>query len=326
MTTIGATLPTIADVARRLDPKGAIDNICEALMQRVALLKDAVWLPGNLPTGHKYTSRTGLPSVGWRRFNQGVALSKSRTAQHTETFGMLTARSEVDVKLCKLNGNEAAFRASEERPFMQAMNHELERATFYASKASDPEQIQGFAPRFNATAAAHGSQIIKGGGSGNDNMSIWLIVWGPDTAFMGYPKGSTGGLSQRDLGEVDAFDSNSRKFRAYANLWEWDFGLVVRDWRAVVRICNIDVSALDTTDTLIPLMLRALDQVEDLDAGRPVFYANRKAHTYLRLQSRVNVKNSTLTTDMIGGKRIVSLDGVPIRMTDGLTLAEATIT
>jgi hypothetical protein len=65
------------------------------------MLLDMIWREGNLPTGHRTTVRTGLPSVFWRLLNQGVSPSKSTTVQIDEATGMLEAWSEVDVDLAK---------------------------------------------------------------------------------------------------------------------------------------------------------------------------------------------------------------------------------
>jgi hypothetical protein len=47
------------------------------------------------------------------QLNYGVASSKSRTAQVTDSCGMLEAYAEIDKALADLNGNSAAFRLSE---------------------------------------------------------------------------------------------------------------------------------------------------------------------------------------------------------------------
>ena len=112
-------LPTLLDQIKRTDPDGTIADIIEALTQRNPILQDAVAMEGNLPTGHRLTIRDGLPQVGWRMFNEGVDRGKSTTIQVDETCGMLEGRSVVDCKLAKLNGNEAAFRSSEDMSFLQ---------------------------------------------------------------------------------------------------------------------------------------------------------------------------------------------------------------
>lgn len=65
------------------------------------------FVEGNLPTGHKTTIRSGLPSATWRLLNYGVQPSKSTTVQVTDSVGMLETYAEVDKSLADLNGNTA---------------------------------------------------------------------------------------------------------------------------------------------------------------------------------------------------------------------------
>src|ERR1700744_3796101 len=102
--------PNLADWARRADPDGAIAVIGELLSQCNEILKDMIWAEGNLPLGHKTTVRVGLPQGGLRGANQGVAASKSLTAQFQDSIGELVDYSIVDKSLAELNGNVAKFR------------------------------------------------------------------------------------------------------------------------------------------------------------------------------------------------------------------------
>src|ERR1700728_5349537 len=120
MATQGNTVLTVIDWAKRLDPDGAIPDIVELLQLTNEILLDMLWMEGNLPTGHRSTVRTGLPTAAWRLLNNGVTPSKSRTAQIDEAVGILEAWSEVDCELAELNGNEAAFRLSEAQAFIEA--------------------------------------------------------------------------------------------------------------------------------------------------------------------------------------------------------------
>ena len=95
MTTLATTHPTLLDLTKRLDPAGKIDLIAEMLTQTNGILEDMVWVEGNLPTGHRTTVRTGLPAPTWRKLYGGVQPTKSRTAQITDTCGMLEAYAEV---------------------------------------------------------------------------------------------------------------------------------------------------------------------------------------------------------------------------------------
>ena len=182
MATLSIQNPTLLDLAKRTDPDGSIAAIVEILNETNEVLADMTWLEGNLPTGHRTTTRTGIPVPTWRKLYGGVQPNKSTTVQVTDNTGMLEAFAEVDVALADLNGNTAAFRLSEDRPFIEGMNQEISDTLFFGDEGTEPEAFTGFSPRFaNLTADANSDNIIDAGGSGSDNASIWLIVWGPNT-------------------------------------------------------------------------------------------------------------------------------------------------
>ena len=323
--------PTLLDVTKRLDPNGKIDTIAEILNETNEILSDMVWVEGNLPTGHRTTVRTGLPTPTWRKLYGGVQPTKSTTAQITDSCGMLEAYAEVDKALADLNGNTAAFRLSEDRAHIEGINQEFVSTLFYGNEGTEPEAFTGFAPRFNSLSAVNGEQIIQNAGiEGSDNASIWLIVWGQNTVHGIYPKGSVGGLKHEDKGQVtiENVDGNGGRMEAYRSHYRWDCGLTVRDWRYIVRI-QYDQEDLTkdakTGPDLIDLMSDALERVPSLTMGRPVFYANRKALSFLRRQIANKVTNSTLTMETVAGKKVTHFDGIPVRRVDQLTNSEAAV-
>ena len=217
MSTLSTIHPTLLDVTKRLDPNGKIDTIAELLTQTNEVLDDMVFIEGNLPTGHRTTIRTGLPTPTWRKLYGGVQPTKSLTAQITDSCGMLEAYAEVDKALADLNGNSAAFRLSEDRAHIEGMNQEMAGTLFYGNEGTEPEAFTGFGPRFNSLSAANSSNIITGGGSGADNNSIWLVVWGANTVHGIFPKGSKAGLSMQDKGQVtiENVDGNGGRMEGY---------------------------------------------------------------------------------------------------------------
>lgn len=329
MSKLGTTALTLADWAKRIDPEGKIAKVVEILSERNEILEDMAWVEGNLPTGHKTTIRSGLPTVAWRLLNYGVQPSKSRTVQVTDACGMLETYSEVDKSLADLNGNTAEFRLSEDIAFLEAMNQEMASTLFYGNTATDPEKFLGLAPRYNDSTAENGGNIIKGGGSGSDNTSIWLIVWGDQSCHGIFPKGQITGLQHENLGQQTLTDAAGGRYEGYRSHYKWDAGLVLRDWRQVVRICNIDVSDLTkdrsgSSADLIDLMTQALETVENLKLGRPVFYCNKTIRSFLRRQIS-NKSNVNLTLDNAGGKMVLAFDGVPVKRCDALLNTEATV-
>lgn len=331
MSVLSVLNPTLLDVTKRLDPKGNIDMIAELLAETNEVLDDMTWIEGNLPTGHRTTVRTGLPDVTWRKLNYGVQSSKSRTAQITDNCGMLEAYAECDKSLVQLNGNEAAFRLSEDRAFIEAMNKEMAQTLFYGNEGTEPEAFTGLAPRFNSKTAENAINLVDGGGVAGqtDCTSIYLVVWGPQSVHGIYPKGSKAGLSTQDLGEQTLLDAAGGKYQGYRTHYKWDCGLTVRDWRYVSRIHSIDISTLIKTGAtgtdLIDCMTQALEIVPNLQMGRPVFYCSRLVRSFLRRQIANKVAASTLTMDQVAGKHVVSFDGIPVKRCDGILATETSL-
>lgn len=330
MATIGNTVLTLADWAKRLDPNGQVPMIVEMLAQTNEIIQDQLFMEGNLPTGHRVTVRTSLPTVGWRLLNQGITPSKSGTAQVDEQSGMLEAYSEVDKDLAELNGNSAAFRLSEAQAFLEAMNQEYAQTLIYGNVGIAPEEFTGLAARYPNSTGTTGQNVIKAGGSQSDNSSIYLVAWGANTVFGVFPKGSKAGLIHEDLGLVTVQGGTgigTSRMRAYQDHWQWKAGLVVRDWRYVVRIANIDISNLvaeSSAADLIKVMLRAIHRLPSQTLGRPVFYANRTVLEMLDIQAMTK-SNIYLTVGEEEGRRKVSLRGIPIRLVDQLLETEATV-
>ena len=329
MATIGSTYLTLADWAKRMAPGGGIDEIIEVLASSNPILQDAPVVEGNLPTGHRSTQRTTLPSGTWRMLNQGIAGTKGTTKQVDDTCGMLEGLSQIDVDLAILNGNEAAFRASEDDAFVAGLSSQAATALFYGNSKLNPEQIYGFAPRNNAL----GTYVLGGGGTGSVNTSVWIITWGPKICHLIFPKGSQAGLKSEDLGKQLVLESASslNRFLAYVTRFQWKLGLSVRDYRYIARVCNIDVTALTgdaaTGADLLDKMIDAfyVRPSENLgDMARTFVYCNKTIAKFLHKQA-MNKSNVNLTLDSVAGKMVTNFLGAPVHICDAITSTEATI-
>lgn len=327
MPTLKSMNPTLADVAARTDAKGnIITNLVELLNETNDMLADMTFIEANNQTEHKTTIRSGLPEATWRKMYQGVPPSKSQVVTVRDSMGMLEAYAETDKALADLNGNSASWRLSEERAFIESMNQEMATALWYGDTSVNPERFTGLAPRYSSLSAENGRNIIDGGGTGNDNTSVWLVVWGQNTCHAIYPKGSKAGLQSRDLGEDTLRDANNNPFQGYLSHYKWDMGLTLRDWRYVVRIANIDVPKLESGGgaDLLKLMARAMHRCKNVRMGRAAFYANREVHEALDIQS-LEKTALALKVHELEGKVWTSFRGVPLRTSDALLTTEARV-
>lgn len=330
---------TLLDISRRLEKDGSIAQIIEQLSEDNEILQDMMWMQCNERTNHKTTVRNGLPMVYWRKYNKGTPSSSSQTTQITDPTAMLEGRSNIDAELVQINaGNDGgkAYRLSEDVAFLEAMNQRVASTIFYGA-SEDSDQFVGFAERFNEISSdddidndqISSYNVIDAGGTGDANTSIWLVGWGDRCCHGLYPENTEAGFKQEDLGKGEAQDADGNEFTAYRTKYTWKPGLTVRDWRYVVRICNIDVAALRAGTTsaadLVELMILAQEKLPSNKAGvRFAWYANKIINTQLRLQMRKQ-ENAGFSWAELNGKKVMEFDGIPIRRVDQLLLTEARV-
>jgi hypothetical protein len=156
------------------------------------------------------------------------------------------------------------------------------------------------------------------------------VCWGEETISGIFPKGSKAGLVHDDFGEVTAEVTAGlpgSRMRVFQERFQWKPGIALKDWRYVVRICNIDVANTDAANikTIITNMETAVETPPN-KLGKPVFYMNRTMRRLLRREARESVgSGGGLTYENFDGKRILMFGDVPIRLVDQLLNTEATV-
>jgi len=343
MTTLTQKFLSMADIYKRTLPGGGAAQIME-MMNTTAqdIFTDFVMQECNDGTKHIYTTRTGLGTVGWGALYEGIAQSKSKTQQVTETTGFAEKLCSVDTRLLDLAGaNEAAVRAQESEADIEAMAQELVSALFYHNTATNPRLPKGLAPRYGTKATSGaGKQIIDAGGTGSDNMSIWFVTWGGSGLRALYPKGTSAGISQEDMGRQRVLDDAGNPYYVKEELIRSHMGFGLGDYRRCSRVSNIDVSELAAGNVDLYSFMRkgyyALQGVrnqnvkttKDTEPGRTVIYANVDA-----LEALDALATNTGATDNftrlkwmeVEGKEVLAYRGIPIRETNALLNAEARV-
>lgn len=331
MATLTDRNPTLFDLAQATDSSGRVGRLVEILNQTNEVLDDMVWKEGNLITGNRTFIRSGIPTPTWRALYGFVNPSKSTRVQVTDNCGQMWAYSEVDKKLADLGGNTAQFRMDEDYAHIEGMSQEMAKTLFYGNEATTQAAFTGLSPRFNSTSAQNGDNLFDVGGTGNDTRSVWMIVWGDNTVHGIIPKGSMAGLQMVDLGEEMIQDVSSTtaggRMQAYVSYYTWDAGLTVKDWRYVARIHNIPSSPTAAQrKTLIDQIFRAYDVIPNMNAGKACLYMSRDMRTEIRVGLSEGTKGSVLKTENVGGTRVETLYGVPLKRVDALAASETAFT
>ncbi len=335
----GSGVPTLLDTLTELGPDSKPYKIAEVLTQTQDILEDIPWVQGNTITGHKDAVRTSLPEPSFRAINAGVPRTKAGTTTIEETCALLEDFSQADRELAVLSGNTSEYRARQAIPHMQGMAHKMARSLFYANAATNPLEFTGLTPRFNTlnTAIPSYTQVIDAGGTGSDLRSIWLVGWSDQTVFGLYPKNTPGGLSHEDMTGAEngktLYDASGNPFVGFEDHWIWRCGLMVKDWRYVVRIANINIADITITAASGPniqdLMIQAAERIQDdLGGVRPAFYVPKEIRSLFRrqLQVKANLNLSWGDTSSISGKRVMMFDEMPVRRVDALNTSETRVT
>ncbi len=343
---------SLMDTARRMAPDGEIDTIAEMLSQTNEFFQDMTWCESNLDTGHKSTVRTGLPQGSWRLAYAGVPYARSTTAQIVDSLGFLSAYSQIDKRVAELGGKIAQIRMTEDSAFLEGMTQQMATAFFYGNSSTAQNQFTGFSPRYSTIStatAANAVNCLNAGGTASSNASMWMVGWGDMTNFGIYPKGSKAGLVFEDRGDVvPGYDANSNPFPAYTSYFEWNAGLVTRDWRYNVRVANIDTTTatlglfgttppdlfllLSKAVVRFPTLTKRASGITETDAPDepapgivPAIYVNRTVRESLDIQA-IRDKNVLLKPTEYAGQPVVEFRGVPIKVCDTLLSTESALT
>ena len=331
---------TMADVAKQT-VNGMVPEMARLLEQTNAIGEFMRWMPTNKETYHVTVVETGIPQPSLRRLNQGISPTKGTAAQIEDGMAHIENRAIMDVDMpAGSAGNLAKIRLNHSRQHIEGFMQYFAYLLFYGNQALDERQFNGLASRYNAITGNVADNVINAGGTGTDNMSVWLVDHGEGGLTGINPPGDTAGLQHEDKGtefvttSVTA-GSESTGFYAYVDRFVMKAGITIPDWRRVVRICNVDLSDLvgatgtqasSASTYLIDLMADAIERIPNAErrSSNLKFYCTRTAKTWIRRQSAVKAANTITFSAPAGTTEIPVLraHGVPVHVCDQLLHTE----
>lgn len=320
---------TLADVIREQAPNGTLYPIVQSMSKLCPILDDIYWVECNNGTFHRIDRQTALPSPSRRRVNSGIATVKDETNQVDEVTTQIATKIAVDEDVIRLGG--PAFLARRVAAHMMGHVQQAEADFLTGSLASDADGFDGIETRLSATTnTPAGNQVIlvDAAAAGSDQGSALLLGWGAHGVHGIYPKGFPAGINHQDFGlQPDAISDGTNSAPGYLHTFKWDYGLAVEDYRYCARAANIDSSAISATGTniitaLITLFHRCLTADQSV---RWAYYLPRRYAEFLHQQARSGVSNSTLKIEEIGGKKVTTFLGIPVRTADLLGIAESVV-
>lgn len=321
----------LLDIMKRVDPNGIPAQIIQLLDEENDFLQTIPFFPTNQQLVHQETVMTGLPEVGFGRINKGVKASIGKTAQMTFGTGFVNALDQIDINLIDVSGNAASHMSMESMSKMESMI-QLLTSTYFTGTLANPDGFVGFGEYYSALSVDPnnaGFNIIDGGGT-TDLQSIWLVCWGPTRVYGIHPMHiGKAGFNRQFQGEHNIQDDDGHTLVVEQTSYKWHAGLVVADWRSVVRIANLDIVALKaeaasatvsgTGSTLTNFIIQAIERIRGSGPKSANLYMSEEMMTILRTQI-VNKNNVEYDFNNVAGKKIVMFDNIPVRKVDQLGL------
>ena len=330
-------LLTLMDVAKSKDKQ--IGKVAEVLMQSNPILQHIPYMEMNEGTIHKESLRSNLPSVYYRKANQPIPASKTLLEERSFTGAHFESKSQMDKMVAARGGQDRVGfnRWNQAQGHIQAMAIEHADLMIYGSPSEDARKVAGFMDVYStlSTSEPTSKQLISAGGSGSDNTSILFVDWGENTIFGIYPAGTQAGLKREDKGLVQILgtdeNGNTGTLWGYEEGFEIDHGLVIKDYRAGARVCNIDISDLKaggvSAADLLKLMTRAHYRIPAaVRTGKGYVYMNSTIASFLHEQSLDKVgAGGGLTFQNYQGEPVLTFLGRQVVVTDALLNTESVV-
>lgn len=254
---------------------------------------------------------TKYPEGQLRGFNEGVESEKTGARITEDATCMVSTYSVIDAEILKQNNFSAAFCAQNDAAFERGLAHAMATRVFQGSRKTDPRGIDGLQARYKKV----GKGVIDAGGTaGNELSDIWLVNWGLDKVHGIFPEGGAAGLQVFDRGESDVYDSNNRRYRGYITDYMWNFGIAVEDPMQVVRIANVDDTALTDDPTSVDIysfLIRAIESLPQDPGAQCAIYMNNAVRTALRLQI-LQKANVDLQYETVAERKVQVFSGIPV--------------
>jgi hypothetical protein len=329
----------LMDLARLTLSDGKLAKVYDQVTKNTPIIRDLMMVQCNKIDIFEHVELTGLPVSYYVQLGQGFPKSKASTKVVKDSVARIGNRFEVDRETARLSGNTAEFMAKQELFHIKSAMEKIEETIIYGV-STDPDQFIGTHARMSTPSADRtqaGYNIIDGGGTGSDNMSVLGIVHSTETFHGIYPQGQKSGLEIDRIDSINGSDGvpitdtvdSTRELMGYKRHVQQLLGLAVPDWHGIVRIANIDNSLLikdaSTGADLNNLFQRMAIRMNRVKIGMKKIYVNDTVYSFI-MQQLSSTVGGNVGFSQVQGQEQVQFWGIPIEVTDTLTIAEEAVT
>lgn len=306
----------LVDVVKRTGNDRTV-GLVESMAQSNALLSK---IPFKSIVGQSYKvkKRTGLPAVGTRAYNEGVAATKSLIVDFIYQTNLYNSRSIIDKKLADMSPEGAtALRNEENESHLMALANKYNYHCYYGDSSTDATVPDGIATILSSTAFA---TVKAGTGAAGSSTSIYFVSFSDANTPQGKMKGVEGivtagqELEAVDMGVqyfLDAGGTNSLPH--YTTELGMAYGFAVYDVRSVGRYKSLTSTIAPTVaniDAIITAMLPfQCDAIFVNKTGLNLMKALKTTITYTPADREIKLSPA-------------SYDGIPIYLDENIVDTE----
>ncbi len=322
---------SLLDIGQLIGPKGEfMRDVVDTLATSSHFSEDGVWTESNA-FGKHVTPRWNTEVSGEDRIaNRGIPAAKGSIGHVEDTIAFIESASIVDDFVIRHvpEGNKQFARSEYDVAHARGLGKTMRTYSFYGDNGANQNQPNGLSTR-RATLATN--YVFNAAGGGSRNTSLYLVGWDTKLGVHHiYPTGSQVGISMTDMGQQVLIDPDNVDVNRLLPLWiSWfymDFGLVVRDEKSLVRICNIDPDSVTDADyELVYSQLNSAMRQMNLPKEQIRIYGNDDGLNYID-NMNLRIANMNIKPVEIQGKTFWdSFNGAPMRNCDEITSAEAVV-
>jgi hypothetical protein len=328
----------LMDLARITLSDGKLAKVYDMVTENTPIIRDLMMVQCNRIDEFEHAELTGLPTSYYVMLGQGYPKSKATTKIVKDGTARVGNRFEVDRETARLSGNVPEFMSKQEMFHIKSVMEKIEETIIYGA-AVDVDEFIGIHARLSTPSADRknsGYNIINGGGTGSDNMSVLGIVHSTETFHGIYPQGQKAGLEIDRIDSVSGADGvpitdpidSTRELLGYKRFVQQILGIAVPSWHGIVRICNIDNSLLiadaSTGADLNVLFQRMALRMTRVKIGKKKIYVNDTVYSFIMQQLSKTV-GGNVGFSQVQGQEQVQFWGIDIEVCDALLINEATV-
>ncbi len=261
-------------------------------------------------TEMELTVRTDLPTVGFRRINEGTPRSKSKYETRIFQCADLSHQVAVDQALAKKQKDPARFLTNHMSGAIEAAFRHCGKQFWYGV-TNDAKGFPGVIAQMLADAD---HEVDAGGGAAKS--SVFFVRLARETLQVLTGNGTALSM-QEEWKEETVYDANGNPFQALTNWLNFAVGARLANKHSAVRIKNLGIAAGKTlTDDL---MFDAYEKFTTALGAEPT-------HIFMTPRSQSQLRKSRTNTGSNEKGKPVPLptdwEGIPIVKTSAISNAE----